>query len=76
MGAALVLSKNLEFRVGYNHLQRRELRLENTTGSAGFSIGGMLAVAGFQLDYTYATLQAAGTSNYFTLAKTVASKKE
>lgn len=76
VGAALVLSKNLEFRVGYNHLQRRELRLDNTSGSAGFSVGGMLAIAGFQLDYTYATLQAAGTSNYFTLAKTIVKKKE
>ena len=76
VGAALVLSKNLEFRVGYNHLQRRELRLENTIGSAGFSVGGMLAIAGFQLDYTYATLQAAGTSNYFTLARTISRKKD
>ncbi len=76
LGAALVLSKNLEFRVGYNHLQRRELRLDNTSGSAGLSLGFMLAIAGFQLDYTHATLQAAGSSNYFTLAKTLVKKKD
>ena len=76
VGAALVLSKNLEFRVGYNHLQRRELRLENTSGSAGLSLGVMLAIAGFQLDYTHATLQAAGSSNYVTLAKTLFKKKD
>jgi len=69
--AALVLSKNLEFRVGYNHLQRRELALVNTSGSAGLSFGAMLRVAGFQLDYTHAVLQAAGSSEYFTLARNI-----
>ena len=67
--AALVLSKNLNLRVGYNHLQRRELRLDNTSGSAGLAFGFMLKLAGFQVDYTHATLQAAGSSEYFTLAR-------
>lgn len=67
--AALVLSKNLNLRVGYNHLQRRELRLDNTSGSAGLSFGFMLKLAGFQVDYTHATLQAAGSSEYVTLAR-------
>ena len=74
VGAALVLSPNLEFRVGYNHLQRRELRLDNTSGSAGLSFGAKIAISGFQLDYTYATLQAAAASNYFTLSKKLTKK--
>ena len=74
VGAALVLSSNLEFRVGYNHLQRRELRLDNTSGSAGLSFGAKIAISSFQLDYTYATLQAAAASNYFTLSKTLVKK--
>ncbi len=77
--AALVLSKNLNLRAGYNHLQRRELRLENTSGSAGLSFGIMLKISSFQLDYTHATLQAAGSSEYFTLARNLDSlfkKKE
>ena len=77
--AALVLSKNLNLRAGYNHLQRRELRLDNTSGSAGLSFGVMLKLAGFQVDYTHATLQAAGSSEYFTLARNLDSlfkKKE
>jgi hypothetical protein len=77
--AALVLGKGLNVRVGYNHLMRRELRLENTSGSAGLSFGIMLKLAGFQLDYTHATLQAAGSSQYFTLARNLDSlfkKKE
>ncbi len=79
VGAALVLSKSLNLRVGYNHLQRRELRLDNTSGSAGLSFGIMLKISGFQLDYTHATLQAAGSSEYFTLARNLNSlfkKKE
>ena len=77
--AALVLSKNLNLRVGYNHLQRRELRLDNTSGSAGLSFGIMLKISTFQIDYTHATLQAAGSSEYFTLARNLDSlfkKKE
>jgi len=77
--AALVLSKNLNLRVGYNHLQRRELRLDNTSGSAGLSFGIMLKISGLQIDYTHAVLQAAGSSEYFTLARNLDSlfkKKE
>ncbi len=76
VAAALVLSENLQLRMGYNHLQHRELRLDNTGGGAGLSFGAMVAISGFQLDYTYATLQASGSSNYFTLARALAKKKE
>ena len=77
--AALVLGKGLNIRVGYNHLMRRELRLDNTSGSAGLSFGVMLRISTFQIDYTHATLQAAGSSEYFTLSRSLDSlfkKKE
>ena len=77
--AALVLGKGLNIRVGYNHLMRRELRLDNTSGSAGLSFGVMLKISTFQIDYTHATLQAAGSSEYFTLSRNLDSlfkKKE
>ena len=67
--AALVLGKGLQLRAGYNHLQRRELRLDNTSGNAGLSFGVMLKISSFQIDYTHATLQAAGSSEYFTLSR-------
>lgn len=69
VGGELLLSKNLNVRVGYNHLQRRELRLENTSGGAGFSFGVMLRVSQFQLDYTHAGYHASGGANYFTIAR-------
>lgn len=67
--AELLLGKGLSLRMGYNHLQGRELRLDNVGGGAGFSFGAMVKISQFQLDYTYATLQAAGSSNYFTLSR-------
>ncbi|MGI4741618.1 MAG: type IX secretion system protein PorQ [Janthinobacterium lividum] len=69
VGAELLLGKGLSLRMGYNHLQARELRLDNVGGGAGFSFGAMVRISQFQLDYTYATLQAAGSSNYFTLSR-------
>jgi hypothetical protein len=77
--AELLLGKGLSLRMGYNHLQARELRLDNVGGGAGFSFGAMIKISQFQLDYTYATLQAAGSSNYFTLSRSLDSflkKKE
>ena len=77
--AALILGKGFQLRAGYNHLQRRELRLDNTSGSAGLSFGVMLKISTFQIDYTHATLQAAGSSEYFTISRNLNSlfrKKE
>ncbi|WP_375434603.1 type IX secretion system protein PorQ [uncultured Hymenobacter sp.] len=69
VGGELLLGKNLNVRVGYNHLQRRELRLDNTSGGAGISFGVMLRISQFQLDYTRAGLHASGAANYFTVAR-------
>ncbi len=74
VGAELLLGAGFRLRAGYNHLQARELRLDNTSGSAGFSFGAMLKISQFQLDYTHATLQAAGSSNYFTLSRRFGAK--
>lgn len=76
VGAELLLGESFHLRAGYNHLARRELRLDNTSGGAGLSLGVMLKISQFQLDYTHATLQAAGSSNYFTLSKTLFKKQE
>ena len=71
VGGELLLSKNLNLRLGYNHLQRRELRLQNTSGGAGFSVGAMLRLSEFQLDYTHAWTHVAGSSNYLTVARNI-----
>ncbi|MBD2714764.1 type IX secretion system protein PorQ [Microvirga sp. STR05] len=69
VGGELLLGQNLNVRLGYNHLQRRELRLDNTAGGAGISFGVMLRISQFQLDYTRAGIHASGSANYFTVAR-------
>lgn len=78
VGAELLLSKNFHLRAGYNHLQRRELRLDNVAGGAGFSFGAMVRISQFQLDYTRAGYHASGAANYFTISRNLNSlfKKE
>lgn len=73
VGGEFIFSKNFQLRVGYNHLQRRELRLENTSAGAGLSFGAMLRISEFQLDYTRAYYHASGAANYFTVARSLAS---
>ncbi|MGV3587968.1 MAG: type IX secretion system protein PorQ, partial [Adhaeribacter sp.] len=68
VGGEFLLSKNFAVRAGYNHLRRRELRLENAGGSAGFSLGAMLRIKAFQLDYARATYHVAGGSNHFSVS--------
>lgn len=67
LGGELLLHKNLNLRLGYNHLRRKELRVENAPGTAGFSMGLLLRLKGFQLDYARAFYHQAGASNFFTL---------
>ena len=66
-GAELLIGKNLNVRFGYNHLIRRELRLEQTSGGAGFSFGLMFRVKSFEFSYSRGGYHAAGAANSFTL---------
>jgi hypothetical protein len=68
VGGELLLSKNFNLRFGYNHLRRKELRMENAGGSAGFSLGTMIRIKGFQLDYARGFYHTAGSTNYFTVS--------
>jgi hypothetical protein len=69
VGGEFIFSKNFQLRAGYNHLQRRELRIENTSAGAGLSFGAMLRISEFQLDYTRAYYHASGAANYITVAR-------
>jgi len=67
IGTELLLGKNFNLRIGYNHLVRRELRLEQTSGGAGFSFGFTVRVKAFELAYSRNLFHTAGGTNYFTL---------
>lgn len=68
IGTEILVSKNFNIRAGYNHLIRKELRLEETSGGAGFSMGFMIRIKAFELAYARRFYHVAGGSNTFTLA--------
>jgi hypothetical protein len=65
--AEILLSKNVNVRIGYNYLRRREMRLENVSGGAGFSFGAMIKIGAIQLEFTRAMYGPAGGGTYLTL---------
>ena len=60
--------ENIRFRIGYNHMQRKELSIDNYRTLAGFSFGLGFKVKRFRLDYGRGTYHAAGSSNHLTIA--------
>ena len=66
-GTEVLIHKNFNLRVGYNHLLRQELRLRETSGGAGFSLGFLLRIKKFELAYTHSIYHTGGGYNYFTL---------
>ncbi|MEM7548829.1 MAG: type IX secretion system protein PorQ [Bacteroidota bacterium] len=79
IGTELLLSKGVNVRVGYNHLVRQELRLEEASGGAGFSFGFLVKIKAFEISYTRSLFHVAGGNNYFTLTtdfKRILKKKQ
>ncbi len=67
-GAELLLSQNFHIRAGYNYLRRRELRLEDRSGGAGFSIGAFVRIKRFDLGFTRVFYHVAGGTTAITLS--------
>ena len=67
IGGEFVLSDNFNFRMGYNFQRRRELRLDQRSGGAGFSFGFMLKTKKFQVDLTKVYDNYAGRPVYLTV---------
>lgn len=68
IGSEFIFSKNFNLRAGYNHMRRKELRLDNAAGGAGFSIGVMLRIKTFELSYGSAFFHPSGASHYVTIS--------
>ena len=56
IGGEFILSQNFNLRMGYNFQRRRELRLDDRSGGAGFSFGFMLKTKKYTFDF-YQSLQ-------------------
>jgi len=59
---------NFRLRVGYNHLIRRELSVDNYGSMAGFSFGVGFKVNRFRIDYGRYTYHMAGGQNHFSIS--------
>jgi hypothetical protein len=66
-GAELLLSKNFNILLGYNHLRNRELSQQNVSGFSGFSVGFLFKTKFIDLSYSYAGYNTAGNLNSFGL---------
>lgn len=59
--------ENFRLRVGYNHLLRREMQVENFGSLAGFSFGAGIKVNRFRLDYGRMIYHIAGGVNHLSI---------
>jgi hypothetical protein len=66
-GTEILLSKAFQVQLGYNHLTRQEMQLENRMAGAGLSFGASLQIKAFQMAYSRAYHHAAGGISYLTL---------
>ncbi len=60
--------KNFDFRIGYDHLNRKELSLDSKRGLTGFSFGAGIKIRKYQIDFAHEFYSVAGGSNQITIA--------
>lgn len=53
LGAEFVMSESVRLRLGYNNEQRKELKLGNSAGLAGFALGGGIVIGEYLVDYAF-----------------------
>ncbi|MBI2259538.1 MAG: type IX secretion system protein PorQ [Flavobacteriia bacterium] len=66
--AELLLSKNIHFRLAFDYHRRKELKVNEKPGIAGFSFGVGLMFKRIQLDYGFVCYSASGYGNFLTLS--------
>jgi len=68
IGTEFLIHRNFHIRAGYNHLIRKELRLDAKSSGAGISFGFAMHVKTFEFAYTRAIYHVTGVGNYFTVS--------
>lgn len=56
LGGEFTISSNIQFRLGYNNEERQDLKIGNSAGLAGFSIGLGLKFENYKFDYAISSL--------------------
>lgn len=67
LGIEFFPAKNFYLAIGYNHRLRQELKLEDKSGTVGYSWGFGFKVYKFNISYASARYHLAGSSNHFSL---------
>lgn len=64
----VLVTKNIDLRVGFDYHRRKELALEQRPGISGFSFGAGFHFSKFSLDYGFVVYSRAGYNNMITLS--------
>jgi len=67
-GTEFIFSNNFHLRMGYNHQRRKELRLDEKSGGAGFSFGFMVRIKKIEFDYSKVYYHVVGGTNVITIS--------
>ncbi len=67
IGGEFLISKHFNALIGYDHNRKRELRLDETAGGAGWSYGFLLRLRAIEFRFSRATYQAAGGTSFIAI---------
>ena len=67
-GGEFIPAKFLSFRLGYNYLRRKEMKIVTRPGMVGFSWGIGLKVSKFDFSYSRAAYHLAGSPNFISIS--------
>lgn len=70
-GAEILVHRNVNLMVGYNHLVHQELKLTDSGGSAGLTFGFSAQIKSFELVFSRGTYVVGNASYAFTLSKNI-----
>lgn len=68
IGTELIINEHINILFGYNHLRKKDLKLDNAGGFSGFSLGLDIKTKAFELVYAYGGYHVAGNANMLTLS--------
>lgn len=68
IGGEFIITKNFFLRAGYNYQRRKELKIPEKRGAAGFSFGFGFRIYKFHISYGRAVYHLAGPSNNFSVS--------
>jgi len=71
LGAEIIINEHVSLLAGYNHLRRKDLKIDSIGGFSGFSIGTVISVKAFEFVYALGGYHVSGSTNTFTLAANI-----